>query len=397
MITHAISPHAKQIVFKNGRTITLIGTAHVSKESVDEVRRDIDLLHPDHICLELDKGRLQSKTDKQQWENNDIRKVFKNGKAFLMIANMALAGYQKRMGDQTGSAPGDEILEAGKIAKERGIPSSLCDREIQITLKRAWRKSSFASKMKLLAELLGAVFSKEEVDEKELEELKRTATMQSMLQDLAKELPAVKTVLIDERDAFLATSIWNAPGTNVVAVIGAGHQRGILRHFKAYEKGEPTADLDALSQVPPPSKAGTAVGYLIPAAIIAIIIGGFVRAGWQQGAKMFGYWIAVNAVCTAIGGVAALAHPLNILISAIVSPFTSLNPTIGVGVVSGLVEASLRKPKVKDFDHLAEDATKPSAWYRNRILHALLVFLACSVGSTVGTFIGFPVLIKLLG
>lgn len=397
MISHSLTPHAKELVFKKqGRTITLVGTAHVSKESVDEVRSIIDQVKPDHICLELDKGRWQSKTEHQSWENQDIRKVFKNNKAFLMVANMALAGYQKRMGDQNKSAPGDEIVTAGRIAEERKIPFSLCDREIQVTLKRAWRLSSFWNKMKLLAELLSAVFSKEEVSEKELEELKQNATMQAMMKDLAKDLPAVKQVLIDERDQYLATSIWNAPGKNIVAVIGAGHQRGIVKQFLKYEKSGKTADLKEISTVPPASKASKALGFLIPALIIAIIVFGFVNAGWQQGLAMFGYWILVNAVFTAIGAVATLAHPLNILISALASPFTSLNPTIGVGIVSGIVEATLRKPKVKDFEDLAEDATQPGRWYKNRILHALLVFLGTSVGSSIGTFVGFPVLIKLL-
>lgn len=397
MISHKLGEHTKQLVFKNGKTITLVGTAHVSQKSVDEVKSVIDEVKPDHICLELDAGRWQSKTQPQDWKNQDIRKVFKTNKAFLMIANMALAGYQKRMGDQTGSAPGEEIISAGHIAEEQHIPFSLCDREIQITLKRAWRKSSFWNKMKLLGELAEAVFSKEEVTPEELEQLKNNATMQSMLQDLAKELPTVKQVLIDERDQYLATSIWNAPGTNIVAIIGAGHQNGIVKQFRAYERGYPTADLKSISEVPPASKASKVISFLIPATIIAIIAWGFARAGWQQGAKMFGYWVAVNAIFTAIGGIIGLAHPLNIVISALASPFTSLNPTIGVGIVSGLVEATLHKPKVRDFEGLAEDATHVSAWYKNRILHALLVFLTCSVGSSVGTIIAFPVLLKLLG
>ena len=397
MISHKLGDHTKQLVFKNGKAITLIGTAHVSKKSVEEVRSIIDQVKPDHICLELDKGRWQSKTEQKSWENQDIRKVFKHQKAFLMIANMALAGYQKRMGNQTGSAPGEEIICAGHIAQEKHIPYSLCDREIQVTLKRAWRKSSFWNKMKLLAELIGAVFSKEEVSAEELEQLKNNATMQSMLKDLAKELPTVKEVLIDERDQYLATSIWNAPGNNIVAVIGAGHQSGIVSQFRAYEKGAPTVDLQHISEIPPASKASKAIGLLIPATILAIIAWGFAHAGWQQGARMFGYWIAVNAFFTAIGGIVALAHPLNILISALASPFTSLNPTIGVGVVSGLVEASLRKPKVHDFESLAEDATHLKSWYKNRILHALLAFLTCSIGSSIGTIIAFPVLLKLIG
>ncbi len=397
MISHKLSDNAKQFLFKNGKTITLVGTAHVSRKSVDEVRGVIDKVHPDHICLELDSGRWKSKTQKKEWENQDIRKIFKENKAFLMVANMALAGYQKRMGDQTGTAPGEEIMCAGRIAEEKHIPYSLCDREIQVTLKRAWRKSSLWMKMKLLGELFGAVFDDEEVSPEELEQLKNTATMQTLLKDLAKELPTVKEVLIDERDKYLATSIWNAEGKNIVAVIGAGHQGGIVNQLRSYEKGGETADLKKISEIPSPSKASKYIGLVIPAAIIAIILFGISRAGWQQGARLLGYWIAANSTLTAIGGIAALAHPLTIILSALASPITSLVPTIGVGMVSGLVEATLHKPKVHDFETLADDTSKFSHWYKNRILHALLAFMTCSIGSSLGTIVAFPLLLKLAG
>lgn len=396
MTEETIQENTRRITFKNGRKITLVGTAHVSKDSVDEVRNVIESENPDRICLELDTGRFKTKTDKNNWENQDIRKVFKENKGFLMIANMALAGFQKRMGNETGSAPGQEILSAAEIAKEKDIPYSLCDREIQVTLKRAWRKSNLWNKAKLLASLIGSVFSKEEIKPEELEELKKSDTMQSMMNEMAKELPMVKSVLIDERDRYLATSIYSSEGNNIVAVIGAGHQKGIISNFQKLEDGTLGTDLSDISSVPKGSKIGKFILYLIPAIIIALIVAGFINSGWDKGVQMFLYWVGVNAAFTGVFSLIALAHPLNILVSMIASPFTSLSPTIGVGIVSGILEAELRKPKVKDFDNLSEDAGSFKKWYKNRILHALLVFLFSSIGSSIGTFVGFPVLIKLL-
>jgi len=396
MIDEKIGATTRRLTFGSGRKITLVGTAHVSKESVDEVRQTIENEQPDRICLELDEGRYKSKTEQKDWSNTDIKKVFKEHRGFLMLANMALAGYQKRMGDETGSAPGAEILAAGEIAKEKGIPYSLCDREIQITFKRAWRKSNLWNKAKLMSSLLGAVFSKEKVSAEELEKLKQEDTMQTMMQEMAKELPQVKSVLIDERDRYLATSIYQSEGNNIVAVIGAGHQEGIIRNLQALDEGKMETDLSDITAIPPSSKGGKVVGFIIPAAIITLIIMGFVNAGWNKGLQMFLYWIEVNAIFTGIFSLIAWAHPLNILVSMAASPFTSLNPTIGVGIISGILEVQFRKPKVCDFENLNEDATHFRSWYSNKILHALWVFLMSSVGSTIGTFVGFPVLIKLL-
>ena len=396
MINEKLGENIHRLTFNDGRKITLVGTAHVSKESVDDVRKTIDDEHPDRICLELDDGRFKSKTDESKWSDMDIKKVFKENKGFLMIANMALASFQKRMGDQTGSAPGQEILSAAQVAKEKDIPFSLCDREIQVTLKRAWRKSNLWNKAKLIGSLISSVFSKEEIKPEELEELKKADVMQNLMSEMAKELPAVKTVLIDERDRYLATSIYQSKGNCLLAVIGAGHQEGIIKTLQLLEEGKISTDLSDIAVVPPPSGVGKFFTFLIPAAIIALIAFGFINAGWDQGIKMFGYWVAVNAVFTGIFAIVSWAHPLNILVSMVASPFTSLNPTIGVGIISGILEAEFHKPKVKDFENLNEDATHLRKWYKNRILHALWVFLLCSIGSTIGTFVGFPVLISLL-
>jgi pheromone shutdown-related protein TraB len=396
MKIETISDTVHKITFKNESELLLIGTAHISKGSVDEVASYMDSFQPDRVCIELDKTRYKNKDDDDSWSSTTITKVLKEGKGFLLLANMALASFQKRMGDQTGSKPGEEILSAATMAKERDIPFSFCDREIQTTFKRSWRKSNFWNKCKLLATLISAAFSNEEVTEEELEELKKADVLETMLNEMASQLPTVKKVLIDERDQFLATSMYLAPGVKKLGVIGAGHTNGILKYLESLDEGRASSDLTEISSLPPAGKAGTVLKYLIPTIIIGIIVYGFTQAGFEKGVQMFGYWVAVNAIFTGIGGIIALAHPLNIIISMMAAPFTSLNPTIGVGIVSGLLELKFKKPSVKDFNDMSEDATSLKGWYKNRALHSLYVFFICSLGSAVGTFIGFPVLLKIL-
>ncbi len=391
-----ISDTYHRITFSDGSVVYLIGTAHVSKNSVEEVRNIIESENPDRVCIELDAGRMANKTEKKNWEEQDIRKVFREGKGFFLLANTALASFQRKLGAQTGADPGDEILGAAKLAEEKGIPVSLCDRDIQITFRRAWAKSGLWNKCKLLATLISAAFSNEEITPEELEELKNQETLEGMLNEVSKELPSVKEVLIDERDMYLASKICSAPGERKVAVIGAGHTKGVIATMERIDSGENVPDPGDLEIIPKGKGWGKAAGYIIPLLIVALIIYGIVANGWDQGVRTFIYWIIVNVGCTFVTTLISAAHPLNILACAITAPFFALNPVLGVGMLGGILEATLRKPKVKDFEKLNDDAMKLGGWYRNRILHCLLVFFLSSVGSMLGTFVAFPILIARL-
>ncbi len=397
MNVEKVSDTINKIFLDNGDEIILVGTAHVSQNSVDEVRQVIEDENPDRICLELDKGRYDSKTKESSYANMDLVKIFKEGKTFLVLANTALASFQKKMGTQTGSAPGEEILGAGKIATEKGIPFSLCDREIQVTLKRAWAKSNLWNKAKLIGTLLSSAFDKEEFKPEELEELKKSDTLQEMMNELAKELPGAKEALIDERDRYLATNILEAPGHKKVAVIGAGHANGIIKTIEKLEKGELSKDLSSISSVPKPSKAGKLAQWIVPIAIIAlVVIAGFMN-GFDQGLKYFVIWACTNSLTTVLFSILSYAHPINWLVSAIAAPIAVLNPAIGVGLITGIAEAKLRKPKVKDFETISDDISTFKGWFKNRVLHAFTVFFATSLGSILGTFILFPIMLKIFG
>jgi pheromone shutdown-related protein TraB len=399
-------PDGKPTSRRNGETITrlqvgdrefiLVGTAHVSKDSVEEVREVILEEQPERVCIEIDETRYNSLIKKQRWQNLNIGQVLRERKGFLLLANLVLSSFQRRLGVEMGVAPGEEMLMAVNVCQEQGIPFNLCDRDIQVTLRRAWARSSFWGKNKMLAAMLSSIFTREKLDAEEIEKLKNRSTFQNMMEELASFLPSVKEVLIDERDRYLATRVYNAVGKKIVAVIGAGHVEGIVENLRGLEAGSVENDTSALETIPPRKKISRVLPYLVPAIIVGLIVAGFFRSGWELSLSMMWKWILVNGTLSAIGALLALAHPITIAAAFLGAPITSLNPTIGVGLVTGIIEATLRKPRVTDFENLPEDLLSFRGFFRNRITHILLVFLFSSLGSTLGTFIGIPYLTTLL-
>jgi pheromone shutdown-related protein TraB len=378
------------------REFILVGTAHVSQASVEEVREVILKEAPERVCVEIDETRYNSLVKKQRWQNLNIGQVLKERKGFLLLANLVLSSFQRRLGVEMGVAPGEEMLTAVQVCQDQGIPFSLCDRDIQVTLRRAWGRSSFWGKNKMLAAMLSSIFTREKLDAEEIERLKNRSTFQNMMEELASFLPSVKEVLIDERDRYLATRLYNAAGKKIVGVIGAGHVEGIVETLRALEAGTLENDTSTLETIPPRKRISRVLPYLIPAIIVGLIVAGFFRSGWQLSLSMMWKWVLVNGTLSAIGSLLALAHPITIAAAFLGAPITSLNPTIGVGLVTGIIEATLRKPRVTDFENLPEDLLSFRGFFRNRITHILLVFLFSSIGSTLGTFIGIPYLTSLL-
>jgi len=378
------------------REFLLLGTAHISSRSVEEVREVIQGEKPDRVCVELDAARYSSLTEGNGWRKLDLVQVLRNKKGFLLLANLVLSSFQRRLGAGLGVSPGEELLTAVRLAEEAGIPFSLCDRDIQLTLRRAWARTSFWGKNKMLAAMLATIFSSEKLSPEEIEKLKSRTTFQSMLDELAGYLPAVKEVLIDERDRYLATRIYQAEGRRVVAVIGAGHVEGIARSLRAMHDGELPADTAALEQVPARRSWSSLLGWLLPAAIVGLLVAGFFRSGWQLSLAMLWKWVLVSGTLSALGALVTLAHPLTIVAAFIGAPITTLNPFIGIGLVTGVLEALLRKPRVSDFENLSVDMLTVRGFFRNRVTHILLVFLFSSLGAMIGNFIGIPWLSSLL-
>lgn len=379
-----------------GRTITLIGTAHVSKESVEEVKNTINELNPDCVAVELDEKRADSIKNPSRYSQLDLVKILKRKEGFLLLANLVLASYQRRMGLNAGVKPGDEMIAAMNAAEEKQIRCTLVDRPIQITLKRAWGKNSFWGKCKLFAMLLSSAFSKEEVDPAEIEKLKERNEMDSMMNELSEYMPVIKQVLIDERDQYLASKIWSSEGNNIVAVLGAGHLPGVQAHLEKLGAGSESSDVEEISKLPRPGILGKLLAFIIPACIIGLIVAGFIYGGVHAGTQILSTWFLWNAIPAAILTAVAFGHPLTILVGFVAAPFTSLCPFIGVGFCTAIVQAIVCKPKVSDMETLQDDVSSLKSFYKNRILRALLVFILSSLGSTLGTFIGGADIIGIL-
>jgi len=363
------------------RQIILIGTAHVSKLSVDEVKETIELEKPDTVCIELCQARYQSITDTDRWKNTDIVKIIKEGKALVLLANLVISSYQKKLAKKFGVKPGQEMIQGIKSAKEVGAELCLADRDIQITMLRLWRSIGFFGKLKLFFQLLLSMFLDEELSEEEMEKMKSKDMLSAALDELSRSFPQLKEIVIDERDIFLAHKIKTAPGEKLVAVLGTGHIPGIIKEF------EHDHDISALSIVAPASRFTKITAWVIPALIIAIIVSTFSVAR-ATGIDQVASWILWNGSLSVLGALIACAHPLAILTAFVAAPISSLSPLLAAGWFAGLTEALVRKPSVEDFENLAEDIHSVKGFWRNKVTHILLVVIFANLGSTVGTIIG---------
>jgi pheromone shutdown-related protein TraB len=311
------------------------------------------------------------------------------------MANLVLASFQRRLGMELGVKPGDEMAAAVNAANELGIPYTFCDREVQTTLRRAWSRCGFWSKSKLLSSLVSSAFTREKLSEEEIENLKKQSELDGMMHELAEYLPSVKETLIDERDRYLAAKIWEAGGKKSVAILGAGHLSGVRSHLEHIAAGGAPGNLAALDAIPAPPFLARCWPWLIPILIAALIVVGFLR-GREASLSMLLIWVLLNGSLAALGAIAALGHPLSVLVSFIGAPIATINPFIGVGFFSGITEASLRKPRVQDAQNLFADIGSLKGFYRNRISRALLVFILSSLGGVIGNFIAIPFLTQLL-
>ncbi|MFW6372693.1 MAG: TraB/GumN family protein [Thermodesulfobacteriota bacterium] len=372
------------------KEIILVGTAHVSRESTDLVKRVIEAETPDTVSVELCPSRFQSIKQKDQWMEMDIMKVIKEKKAFLLLSNLLLASFQKRIAKKLDVKPGQEMITAVDTGEAVGAEIHLADREIRVTLSRTWRIMGFWDKLKILFQLLMSLGSVEDISEEEIERLKQEDILAAILSDVGKSLPVLKTILIDERDQYLAQKIKTAPGNKIVAVVGAGHVPGIKAHLNE------EIDLGALEEIPPGKKWSGLMKWLLPLLVLVLFAAGFIWGGAEAGKGMAYYWLLANGVLAGLGALIALAHPLTIVSSILAAPLTSLNPMIAAGWVSGLTEAFLRKPRVKDFETLTEDIVSVRGFWRNKVTRILLVVVFTNLGSMVGTMVAIPLMLKVL-
>ncbi|OEU56945.1 MAG: conjugal transfer protein TraB [Desulfobulbaceae bacterium S3730MH12] len=372
-------------VLKNDdRTIILVGTAHISQESVDLVKTVIEQEQPDCVCLELDDQRYQALSQKKKWQSLDLKKIIKNKQLSTLLVSLLMASYQKRLGGTLGVKPGAELLAAAETANQFQIPISLCDRDVRITLRRAWKSTSFLKKGYLLSSLLVSLFDKEEITEEKLAELKQKDVLSELMDEMGETLPDLKRVLIDERDVFLIEKIKTSPGKRIVAVVGAGHVAGMKKQFNSDNQDQ----ISEISKIPPVSKGFKLLGWAIP----LLIIGSIVVIGMQKGVSDAGanvlFWILANGIPAAIGALLAFAHPLTTIGAFASAPLTSLTPVIGAGYVTAFIQVMTRPPVVKEFESAGDDIATLKGWWKNKLLRVFLVFLLTGLGSAIGTWVG---------
>ncbi len=375
--------------FEN-KEIILLGTAHVSKESAQLVKDVIEEEKPETVSVELCESRYQAIRQKEMWQDTDIVKVIREKKTFLLLANLLLASFQKRIAKKLNIKPGQEMIQAIETGEAVGAKIHLADRDIRITLSRTWRTMGLWSKFKLFFQLILSIGEVDEISEEDIEKIKQEDVLETLLADVGKSLPVVKDILIDERDRYLAHKIKTAPGNKIVAVVGAGHVPGIKKYWNA------DVDIKTLDHLPPKGKTFGILKWIIPAAILVLLFSGFFYGGVNTGKDMIKWWILANGLLAGLGALLAFAHPFTILSSVLAAPLTSLNPMIAAGWVSGLVEAFSRKPKVKDIENLPEDILSIRGFWKNKVTRILLVVVFTNLGSALGTFVAIPLMWKVL-
>ncbi len=379
--------------------ITLLGTAHVSRKSAETVQAMIDSGRYDLVAVELCPSRHHALTEPEALAQMDLLQVFRQGKAAMVAANLVMGAYQQRLAEQYGIEPGAEMRMAMNKAEEHGLPLVLIDREIGTTLRRTSANLSWWKRLNLFSGLLASLFVSDDVDEEEIEKLKEGDVLEAAFAEFAHDRKDLYQPLIEERDRYMAAKLLQTarkhPDKHVLAVVGAGHLKGIVEHLHAID--DPEAELERLEQEPPRPVWPKVIPWVIVALVLFGFWLGFSRSsdlGWQLVAD----WVVINGGLSALGALLAAAHPVTVITAFLAAPITSLNPTIGAGMVTAAVELMLRKPQVRDFASLRHDVAQWTGWWRNRVSRTLLVFLFSTLGSAVGTYLaGFRIFGRLAG
>ncbi|MBN1615264.1 MAG: TraB/GumN family protein [Deltaproteobacteria bacterium] len=370
--------------------ILLVGTAHVSRQSAELVEQLIDEERPEAVCVELCQSRYDALTQRDRWQQMDIVKVIREKRTSLLLSQLLMMSFQKRIAERFNINPGEEMLRAIAAAARTGVPVLPVDRELRVTLLRTWRCMGFWTKAKFLSEGLYSLFLTDEITEEEIEKLKQHDILEVALQTIGEKMPVLKEILIDERDRFIAHGIGHTGYGRIVVVVGAGHIPGILSNM------DRDIDIEALNRIPEPGRWARLFGWGLSAAVIGLFVAGFFTSGAEGGLNMLKWWSLITASFAALGALALLAHPLTVLASALAAPFTTLHPLIAAGWVAGLTEVTLRKPQVKDLLDLPGDITTVRGFFSNKITRLLILVALVNLTTSVGTFVAIPVILRFL-
>lgn len=392
----ATQPHA--IVERDGVRYTLLGTAHVSRASVEAVKEAVGSGRFDAVAVELDPPRLQALTDPEALAKLDLIQVIRTGRVAMFAANLALSAYQRRLAEQLGIEPGAELKQAVLEARERHLPVHLIDREVGLTFKRASAKLGFWGRMKLGSGLIAGLFADDEVGAEEIEKLKEGDMLEASFSEFASSSPELYEAVIGERDRYMAARLRETSGDarEVLAVVGAGHLQGLAKHLR-----EETRDPEVLRAELEEVKAKRRIPWItlgIMGLILTGIVWGFWHGGWAVGADLLKQWVLFTSGLAALGCILAGGHPLSVIAAALVAPLKPFRPGVPTGAVTALIEAQRRKPAYGDFLALRDDAQTLGGWYRNRVARVVLNFLLTNFGTMIGVWLaGVSIASKLAG
>ena len=361
--------------------VYLVGTAHVSQQSVEDVQKTIREVKPDTVCVELCQGRYDTLVKKDVWKKMDIFNIIKQKKTTILLAQLIMSSFYRRLGEKLGIQPGAEMLEAIDLANKTNAQLVLADRDIQITLKRVWGYLGLWNKLKLMMHIVTGIFISEKIDAELIEKIKQQDQLEAVMAEFAEKFPEIKKRLLDERDIYLAQKIRQALGNRIVAVVGAGHVDGIKKHINTDH------NLEELMQLPPKSTWPTILKWGIPLAIVALLVIGFFKRGAEHSLHSIYIWVLVTGGLSALGAALTLAHPLTILAAFLAAPLTTLHPMLAAGWFAALMEAWLKRPTVADFEDLPNATATFKGFWTNPVTKILLIAALSNLGSAAGTFI----------
>ena len=379
--------------------ITILGTAHVSKESVRDVERAVVAVKPNAMCVELCQPRYDALRDPDRWRRLDLSRLIKDKKIGLLISSLILSSFQKKIGAEAGVQPGAEMIRAAELAEEQGIPLFLSDREVRVTLIRAWRKVGFFSRLWLASTLFASLLVRDDIPAEEIERLKQEDVLADLFANLPPRYDSIKQVIIDERDLYLAEKILRAAEevqsgmkrgrAQVLAVVGAGHLKGVEQALTAAER----ADLEELHAVPPPRRLRDAFSW-VALSLAAIGISYYIGEKQPQDIwNLIAFWVVCRSGGAGLGAIISGAHPFAILVTIVTAPFSIFILGSRLWMFSALTELWVHKPRVEDFENIARDTDTTGAFfrslYRNRVLNLFWIIFAVSMGLTVGNLIFF--------
>lgn len=366
----------KTIQYLN-KTIHIVSTAHVSKESVLEVKEAIQTVVPDVVCVELDAGRAKALTSSNKTQV-DIKQIIKSKKVASFLMNLILSNYQKQIADDLDSEVGGEMKQAILSARELSIPVRYIDRDIQITLKRIWNKTSLWKKASLVAALFSSLTQSEEVSEEDIEKLKQSDLLMASIAELDEDFPDISQVILHERNIYMSEKIKALPFSNILVVIGAAHAPGMIESLNE------THSIQELETIPEKKKGWS--GYIMPILFTLLLVLLTLKSP-QSGVSELKRWILLSTSLATLGSILALSHPLTVLVTILATWIGIFSPVLAVGFFSGLTEAYLRPPYEHEFESLSNDMKTIRGWYKNRILRIILIFFATSLLSSIGTLV----------